>query len=62
MLWTGQWAEWIESLVAFKISYYVLTAGTGFLKLINERNPLPAAMLWFIPPLGGSGPPIPIIL
>lgn len=58
----GQWAEWMESYVAFKISYYILTAATGFLKLINEHNSLPGAMLQFISPLGGIGPPIPIIL
>lgn len=58
----GQWAEWMESHVVFKISYFILTAATGFLKLINEHNSLPGAMLRFIPPLGGSSPPIPIIL
>ena len=59
---TDHWAELMKSYVALKISYYILTAATGILKPINERNSLPAAMLRFIPPLGGSGPPLPIIL
>lgn len=44
------------------MSYYDLTAATGSLKLINERNSLPGAMLQFISLQGGSGPPFPIIL
>lgn len=52
----------MKSYAALKISYYLLTSATGILKLINDCNSLHAAMLQFIPPLGGSGPPFPIIL